>query len=500
MFKNLTPGTYHVKTEKEGYYPKTQEIIVTAQNISYFNFWLNRVRSTAPQVTAYTPNVVLTDSVEASSSISLSFNWDMDAQSTEQAFTISPAVIGKFTWEDTNYRLRFTPDKPLEKNTLYTVSLAKSASHPDNLSMANDFTFQFQTKSRNRLSLIAVYPFDRSNKVYFNNPSFRLIFDKKLNTTNLSTAIRVLDEKNTVLAKATRSVINNSIEAPYGSTYFNLTANLVPEKEYTLLIDGDVTDEVGMRVVEPIRIKFKASNTLVTNQPVVETFETAALIYDASQSNGITSASATTNSTKLFGSYSNQLTASFSNVTGSVRYALVNPVNLTPNHFVGLHLFGDVSGNTISLEIQNGSEISQVTLCDLNFYGWEFHEVKIPNYIPGNSLKIIGLRVNCTNRLLLFNNLNILLDNMLTYNESTSKTNTVSITKPRIYLNSTTRFINVDAPLNEAIMLELYNLNGIKLKTVHEYKMDISPYQYGTYILKTSLGGNFWVSQIIIFK
>jgi hypothetical protein len=162
MFKNLTPGTYHVKTEKEGYYPKTQEIIVTAQNISYFNFWLNRVRSTAPLVVAYTPNVVLTDSVEASSSISLSFNWDMDAQSTEQAFTISPAVTGKFTWEDTNYRLRFTPDKPLEKNTLYTVSLAKSASHPDNLSMANDFTFQFQTKSRNRLSLIAVYPFDRT--------------------------------------------------------------------------------------------------------------------------------------------------------------------------------------------------------------------------------------------------------------------------------------------------------------------------------------------------
>jgi hypothetical protein len=96
--------------------------------------------------------------VDASTGISLQFNWDMDMASTEQAFSISPTVAGKFTWEDTNYRLRFTPDKPLEKNTVYTVTLNKSASHPDNLSMTTDFSFQFRTKNRNRLSLIASYP------------------------------------------------------------------------------------------------------------------------------------------------------------------------------------------------------------------------------------------------------------------------------------------------------------------------------------------------------
>ena len=500
VFKNLPPGTYHVKAEKEGYYAKTQEIIVTAHNISYFNFGLNRVRSTPPQVLSFSPNVVLTDSVEASSSISLSFNWDMDMASTEQAFNISPAVAGKFTWEDTNYRMRFTPNKPLDKNTLYTVTLNKSASHPDNLSLAADFTFQFRTKSRNRLSLIAVYPFEGNNKVYFNNPSFRLIFDKKLNTSNLATTLNVLDETNTVLAKASRSFLNNTVVSPYGSTYFNLVANLVPGKEYTLVIDGDVVDEVGMTVVEPINIKFKASSTHVATQTVAETFETATLTYDASQSSGVSSATATTNATKLFGSFSNQLTASFSGATGSARYVFANPINFMPGQFVGVHVFGDLSGNSISLEIQNGSEISQLPLCDLKFYGWEFNEALFPFFGTGGNLKVIGIRVNCTNRFLFSNSLNILLDNLLIYNESVSGIRSISVTKLRVYPNPANHFINVDVPLNETVTLELYSLNGLKLKTVNQNKMDVSAFQSGTYLLKMYSGNGFWVSPLIISK
>ena len=487
VFKNLTPGTYHVKAEKDGYYAQTVELVVTAHNIVYKNFALNRVRNTPPQVLSYSPNVALTDSVEASSSISMQFNWDMDITSTEHAFNITPAVAGKFTWEDTNYRLRFTPDKPLEKNTVYTVTLNKSASHPDNLSMATDFSFQFRTKSRNRLSLIAVYPFDGTNKVYFNNPSFRLIFDKKLNTTNLSTAIRVLDEANNVLAKATRSVVNNSIAMPYGSTYFNLTANLVPDKEYRLVIDGDVVDEVGMKVVEPISIKFKTSNTLVITQPVVETFETAALSYDAAQSTGISSATATTSATKLFGSNSNQLTAGFSGGNSSARFAFTNPINFMPGQFIGLHLFGDLSGNSISFEIQNGSEISQLPLCDLNFYGWEFHEAIFPFFGAGGTLKVIGIRVNGTNRFPFSNNSTILFDNMLIYNTSILSTNKLYGDVVKVYPNPVSDFIHVTVKNNMNPLLQLYSISGVLIKEIRTNKLNVSDIATGTYILKVKL-------------
>ena len=123
--------------------------------------------------------------------------------------------------------MRFTPDKPLDKSTVYTVKLAKSASHPDNLSMTEDFSFQFMTKNRNRLSLITSNPYSANNGVHYQTPSFRLIFDRKLNTTNLQTKVNVLDENGTVLGKNSRSFVNNSIMAPYGSIYFSLSANFL---------------------------------------------------------------------------------------------------------------------------------------------------------------------------------------------------------------------------------------------------------------------------------
>lgn len=484
VFKNLAPGTYHVKAEKDGYYAKTQEIIVTANNISYFNFGLNRVRSTPPQVLSYTPNVVITDSVEASTTITLSFNWDMDIPSTEQAFNISPAVAGKFTWEDTNFRMRFTPDKPLDKNTLYTVTLAKSASHPDNLSMTSDFSFQFRTKSRNRLSLIAVYPFDGNNKVYFNNPSFRLIFDKKLNTANLSTAIRVLDETNNPLARATRSVVNNSVVLPYGSTYFNLAANLVPGKEYTLVIDGDVVDEVGMKVAEPINIKFKASSTLVTSQPIVETFEAPTLTYDATQSSGISAATVATNSVKLFGSNSNQFTASFDQLAGYVRYAFVNPITITPDKVIGLHLLGDLSGAKVELGFKNGEETFFVKLCDLKFYGWEFHETELSDLPANKSYQLVSLRVSRQNSYFFSSNLDISLDNMLVYDDLLSGFNrNIIASKLNIFPNPASTFVQVSESNNSNISLQLLSLNGQILKEVNGKQMNISAFPVGTYYL-----------------
>ena len=483
VFKNLTPGTYHVKAEKEGYYAKTQQIVVTAHNISYFNFALNRVRSTPPQVLSYSPNVVLTDSVEASSSISLSFNWDMDIASTEQAFSISPSVTGKFSWEDTNYRMRFTPDKPLDKNTLYTVTLNKLASHPDNLSMAADFTFQFRTKSRNRLSLLAVYPFDGNKAVYYNNPSFRLIFDKKLNTSNLSTTIKVIDDTNNVLAKVARSVVNNSIVLPFGSTYFNLATNLVPEKEYTLVIDGDVTDEVGMKVVEPINIKFKASAVAVTTQPIVETFETVALTYVPTESTEISSASVTNHSVKLFGSYSNKLNVSYSGSDSEALFGLSKPLDVESGKVIGLHIYGDLSGNEIWLQFRIPGGVQYQKLCDLNFFGWEYREVKTNVFQPLMTTSLTGIKIVRKSGVLSASN-EIFLDNMLLYNTPILSVNKLHEGKVKIYPNPVSDKLTVKVKDVDNPLLQLYSINGMLMKEINGNELNVSNINTGTYILK----------------
>ena len=88
------------------------------------------MRNTPPEVVSYSP--VWNDGddpVLCNTPVVINFNWDMDIPSTEAAFEISPAVEGSFTWEDTNYRLVFTP------TDAYDVSYA-----PMHKSMASTFT------------------------------------------------------------------------------------------------------------------------------------------------------------------------------------------------------------------------------------------------------------------------------------------------------------------------------------------------------------------------
>jgi hypothetical protein len=328
VFKNLTPGTYNIKAEVTGYYSQTQPITVTANNTAYFNFSLNRIRNTPPQVVSYSPNVTITDSVNASTTIEINFNWDMDEASTRAAFSISPAIEGTITFEDSQYRLRFTPNKPFDKSTVYTVKLAQTASHPDNLSMTEDFTFQFLTKSRNRLSLISSYPYDGNTGVY-TRPLFRLIFDKVLNTSNLQSQIKVFDKNNVELSKGTRSILNNKVQAPYGSHYFELSNELTPNEEYKLVIPGNIIDDVGMPVVEPIEIKFKTSPVGVSSKPIIDDFENDGYVYSESQSSNASLVSVAKNtSKKLFGTASGLFKYSFTDTNAFVSYVISNPSTL----------------------------------------------------------------------------------------------------------------------------------------------------------------------------
>ena len=500
VFKNLSPGVYHVKAEKDGYYPQTQEITVTANNTAYFNFGLNRIRNTPPQVISYSPDVAITDSVEASTDIVLNFNWDMDETTTTPAFSITPHVEGKITYEDTQYRLRFTPDKPFEKSTIYTVKLAKSASHPDNLSMTEDFSFQFLTKNRNRLALLTSYPYQGNNQVYNVAPNFRLIFDRKLNTTNIQSAIRVLDENGVVLAKNARSVVNNSVSAPYGSTYFSLSSNLVAGKEYTLVVDGDVADEVGMEVVEPIAIKFRAANVLVTTQPVVESFETVSYVFDESQSVDATTATTTTSSTKLFGSFSNKFAAAINTQAGFATFKANSPVIVNNQKVIGLHVYGDLTGNEFQLQFTAGAEVKYVKLCDLNFRGWEFHEVELTSLAPLTNYQLTGFRIVRKSNWLFSANVEVYVDNMLLYDEMISSVSDIADVSIKIYPNPAVNFVRVSGLDTENTVLQLYSINGTILKEVHAIEMNIQDIAVGTYILKIQYKNQMITRPLIIAR
>ncbi len=487
VFKDLQPGIYTVKAEATGYYPQTQQITVLKNEINYLNFELNKVRNTPPQVISYSPNVALVDSVVTSADIVLNFNWDMDEASTRAAFSITPEVEGTLTFEDSQYRLRFKPHFPLEKATLYTVKLDKSAKHPDNLSMEADFVFQFVTQSRNRLTLIDAYPKDGHKSVYATKPLFFLIFDKTLENASARDEINVLDGNGTVLSKITRSVVFNKVGAPYGDIYFELSNPLVAGNNYTLRIGSNVTDNIGVKVVDPIDIQFTASSVVVTDKTVVDDFEVAGkYVYDVTQSDADTLSSIARSTTqKLFGSAAYRIRTTFNNAEASAVYKVVEPsVTTADNKVFGLHVYGDMSGNELQLQFRSIADetvFRYLKLCELNFMGWEFVEAILSET---DNFLLTGIRIVRKNGLL-SKSTDIHIDNLLQYAELISGLNTnKSDQTVRIYPNPASEIFYVKTTENELPLLQLYTLNGVLLKATRDHHIEVAEFESGTYILK----------------
>ena len=503
IFKDIAPGTYTLKAEADGYYAQTQEVSVVKNQMTYYNFELNKIRNTPPEVIDYSPKVAAGEEVECSTDIVLDFNWDMDEESVRNAFSITPNAEGDITFENSQYRMRFRPKVPLEASTLYTVKLDKSAKHPDNISMTDDFVFQFMTKDRNRLTLLQSYPADGDKGVYYKSPVFWLIFDRKLNTSNLRDEINVLDENGTTMAKATRSVINNNVPDPYGAFYFQLGSALEPDKQYKIVVGAEVKDEVGVKVVDPIEINFTTSQVAVTDQTVIEDFETAGkYVYDASQSSNVTEATvASSTSTCLFGNSAYQLKGTFTEEDANVTFKSVTPESFVNNkNVIGLHVYGDFSQNELQLQFTCGTEIRYVKLCDLNFIGWEFVEAELSSLPADEDYILTGINVVRRDGIL-SGTLNIFIDNMLLYDEPLiNSLPQITVSQIEIYPNPASEKLYVKTLSNEIPMLQLYSLNGTLLKKVKANEIDIKEFNTGTYILKIQTEKGIFGKTIVIKK
>ena len=499
VFKDLDPGTYTIKAEADGYFEQMETVAVVKNEITYFNFELNKIRNTPPEVIKHSPEDGAT--VECSTDIVLEFNWDMDEESVRNAFSITPDAEGVITFEDSQYRMRFRPDIPLEAATLYTVKLDKSAKHPANMSMEEDFTFQFTTKDRNRLVLLQEYPAENNKRVYYKDPIFWLIFDRKLYTSNLRDDIKVLDEAGTEITKSTRSVKNNNVPAPYGAFFFQLGNALEPDKPYKVVVGGEVRDEVGVKLVDPIEINFTTSPVAVTGKTIIEDFETANKYdYDAEQSSDVTGASVTrSTSSYLFDKSSYQLKSSFTGEDAYVTYKVSEPVSVVNNQeVIGLHIYGDFSQNELQLLFSSDMGVQSVKLCDLNFVGWEFVEAVLSSLPADGEYTLTGIRA-VRKEGILSETLDIYIDNMLLYNDPLlSSLPVIAEGQIEIYPNPASEVIFVKTPSNEIPVLQLYSFNGSLLKEVRANKIAVKEFNAGTYILRVMTEKGIFGKPVII--
>ena len=399
FFGNLKPGKYTVKASVDTHYPVETDIEVVANEVSYANLKMGRVRSTPPVVEAVTPQWKEGDeALLCNTPVTVQFNWDMDTEATEKAISFNPPVEGVFTWEDLNYRLVFTPTKAYETNTLYTVTISTEAAHAGGMKMEKPYTFQFATTDRNFMEVLGQFP-KENEEVHFHNAAIELRFDKYPNVSPILNQITCTDDAGNAVAFNRRGMTSSKAGAPYGFVRIPFSKDLEPGKTYHLNVSGQVADKDGITIKDPIEVAFKAVDAgEAKDLEVIDTFDSVEA-YEVDHDQAVELASASVALDKklhLMGTACVGYTYAFNGTEGGevlwTRKA-GEETKVTNKDVIGVHVDGDLTGNELYLQFSSELGIQYAPVCDLDFLGWRYYEVPLTTLEGGVEYTFSGVKI-----------------------------------------------------------------------------------------------------------
>ena len=397
-FWNLQPGTYTVKAKPDGYYPQEQTLEVKNNEISYGIFALSMARQTPPEVIDYSPKVAAGEEVLVSTTVSISFNWDMEVEATAAALEITPAVEGTVTFEDDNHKLRFTPATRFEPGVTYTVTLGTGACHPDTTfdnHLKEPFSFSFTTSNRGSVSVVQTYPAVGETNVPL-TPSFIAVFDATIVNASVRSNVAVLDADGNKLAVNTRSYKYNAAPEPYGYAAFELTSPLQPNTDYSFVLYPNIKDKEGILLNETYEIPFRTGEEGTPALPLVHDMETKFFEGDKENSTDVESVNTLCYKNKKYaGTYSNQCSYVFAAEGGEARFKVTNPTLIVSNNVskLGMYVFSDCSYNTLYVHYGVDGDNQFVKVCDFDFAGWRYCELDLSVLPAGIDYQLMGLKL-----------------------------------------------------------------------------------------------------------
>jgi len=496
LFKYVEPGTYTVEVSEPSHFGQSETVTVSANAPTYQNFYLKRVRDTPPVVVDYSPVWHEGDpAVKCSEQIVLSFNWDMDSVTTCDAFTLDPPVEGTFRWEDSYYRLVFTPVDAFDVNTLYTLTLKRSAEHGGGTPMQEDFVMQFYTQPRNHLGGVNVFPYEGA-PVHFKSPVVELRVDSLLDTYNLFQKLRVLDSEGNELAWNKRGIKYNKRGDDYGFVRLPLVRDFEVGKDYRLVLDADIADTAGIHLPAALDINFTAVDAGADKpgMEVVEDFENADDYYSYSSGEdpeAMNSCELTNSTDRLFGSKSMQVTYGFNDKNGQI---FIRPKNTTDINFcqgdtLGIHIWGDMSHSALIADFSydNGNYCG-VVLEVMDFHGWRYVEV-VPNQSDffGDHVKFTGFHIEpvknpWTN--VMIKTGTIRFDNLL--KKASSGINEMRIANMEVRHNGDYIVVSADTWVQG---VELIDMNGRTVKAAGGNCLNVADIAHGIYLVRVHING-----------
>ena len=506
-FRKVNPGNYKLKFIKDTHYTAEYDVEVKADEVTYLNAKMKKIRSTPPEVVSYSPVWKEGDeAVLCNEPIVLNFNWDMDAELTEAAFSIEPTITGKFTWEDQNYRMIFTPDGTYNTSTKYTVRLNTTAAHPDGLSLQEPFEFSFMTNDRNYMSITGQFP-SEGDQVHYTKPTFELRFDRYPNGSGAQDFIKVVDSNGNKVSITKRSIkVSDNTKDEYGWLRVTCSKDLTIGEEYTMTISKDIKDYDGITLQEEKTVKFTAVNAGETKtETTIDAMEDAS-IY-AKNENGcanLTSAKASASSDdKLFGSNSVNFAYEFTGAEGgealwtrTVEAEAQDATAFTSNDAVGVHVNGDLTANEVYLELTSETEVKYVKVCDMKFLGWRYVQVPLNSLGEGVPYEFTGVKLAQVNNgmsrtgAFRLDNVNLIVDGSLGVEK-------VEIADLSVYPNPASEYLiaNADGMVDR---IDLYSMGGTMVASAIGNVLNVSEVAEGTYVANIYTAKGCAVRKIVV--
>lgn len=499
VFRNVTPGTYKVRAWRDDYHMMENEVTVVANDVTYNDFPLVYKRDFPVEITAYSP-ADNSDAVSCSSTVDFTFNTDIDTESFEKAFSITPDVAGYFTYSESYTKASFHPTIALERDMDYTVKVSTELTHTDhfcaNANMQQPIEFKFKTAARNRLEMTSHYPAD-GGTVHAVKPTFEFRFDYPVDPATIFNAVSLKDANGNAIAINQRNTKYNRLSNGFGNVVYAINGNLTPGMSYTLSLTTELRDRENLPLSEGKVVHFTAIDAAADVQgEVIDEFDNSdvAFAYDPDQTTGTgstTPAAVRTTTDKLFGQAAAKLTYKFTDTHDGLihwNYIRNEAHTFTTGQSAELFINGDLNGHELQLAFTAGSDTKYASLCNIDFLGWERHTVELNMLEAGVPYVFSGVRLVQADGAATLQG-SICLDNLARVGTGAGVVNISAADNGldvHFDANTSTIYVNGDSTVKT---LEIFNTAGLCVLSSKAATINIANVPNGIYLLRVSAQG-----------
>lgn len=503
FFKNVAPGNYVVKATIPTHFDAEQAIQVKANEITYCTMKMKKQRLTPPEVVSYSPIWKEGDDpLLCNTPLVFNFNWDMDQESTQNAFSIEPAVEGEFSWEDFNYRMVFRPKDRYDVSTNYHVTISTDAEHAGGMKMTEPFAMDFFTTDRNFMEIIGQSIKD-GGTIHFHDAAIEFRFDKLPNVTPILKQVSVVDSHGNAVQLNNRGLKYSKTGDPYGYFRIPFVKDLTVGEQYTLTLSPEIADKDGITLQSGLSLNFTAIDAGADKpESQLETMDDPVTLYAYDEENSANVASnkvARNTAKKLFGDACGVFTYTFTgDEGGEILWARSEATEkgVTHENRLGVHVNGDLSNNELYIQLASDNDTKFAKVCDLDFLGWKYLDVPLTMLEGENAYKVKGVKVIQVASQMGKSG-EIMLDNINLIGEDGVEAVAADVADFSIYPNPASEYLIANAVV-WVEDIELLNMNGAVVAKAQGNVLNVSEIPSGAYLARVNVAGKKVTQKVII--